>query len=735
MSTRTAHPAAGILHLRGDGTSLLLDVGGETLPRVLHWGSDLGHLPEQDLLSLRRASQVQVVSSMLDEPAPLSVLPEQSRGWLGTPGLSGHRDGHDFSPSFVVRSVRHTTSDVTPAGNGQVADLTPPALHRVEVEALDVDASLGLSLEIELLVGGAVRQRATVVNRSEEREYIVDALAVALPVPADAREILDFTGRHLRERSPQRHDFTLGTHVREGRRGRTGADATLLLLAGVPGFGFERGRVWGVHVAWSGNHRTYAERVNTGESLLGGGELLLPGEGVLVPGQAYTGPWLYGSHGEGLTELAARFHDALRARPQHPATPRPVVLNTWEAVYFDHDLGALTDLADIAAEVGVERFVLDDGWFRGRRDDTAGLGDWFVDETVWPEGLGPLVEHVRGLGMQFGLWFEPEMVNPDSDLARAHPEWILATGDRLPPAARSQQVLDLADPGAHAYVLERISALVAEYGIEYIKWDHNRDLVDAGRSAHGRAGVHEQTLAVYRLIGELKRRHPGLEIESCSSGGARADLGVLEHTDRIWASDCIDALERQQIERWTRLLLPPELIGSHVGAPTSHSTGRTHVLSFRAATALFGHFGIEWDLRSATPEERVELAGWVRFYKQHRSLLHTGRVVEVDHPDPALHVHGVIAHDASEALVAVTTLGTSVWSPPGRVRLPGLEAGSRYRLTPLTDDVHRHGPKRLTTPWWEDGAVELTGHLLATVGVQIPAQFPERTALVHIERR
>lgn len=721
----TTAPAAtttddGIHHLRAGGASLVLDTSGPSLPRVLHWGPDLGDLRPDHLSGLRLTTEPQVVSSQLDEAVPVSLLPEQTHGWLGTPGLSGHRAGRDFSPRFAVVEVSAPRAEA-------------PTAHALRVTAEDTRTDLRLVLDVRVGVSGVVSVRAALTNTSGARPYTLDALTPALPVPTVAQEILDFTGRHLRERSPQRHAFTLGSHVRDNRRGRTGADATLLLVAGSPGFDFARGEVWGVHVAWSGNHRTWAERVNTGEALLGGGELLLPGEGTLAPGATYTSPWLHAAHGTGLDELSARFHDHLRARPQHPSSPRPVVLNTWEAVYFDHRLDSLTDLADAAAEVGVERFVLDDGWFLGRRDDTAGLGDWHVDPAVWPEGLGPLVEHVRGLGMQFGLWFEPEMVNPDSDLARAHPEWMLSAEGRLPRSARSQQVLDLAHPEAFAHVLERIDTLVSEHRIDYIKWDHNRDLVEPGRSTHGRAGVHEQTHAVYRLIDTLKQRHLGLEIESCSSGGARADLGILERTDRVWASDCIDALERQQIERWTGLLLPPELIGSHVGSPVSHSTGRRHALSFRAATALFGHFGIEWDLRSATPAERAELAEWVALHKRHRRLLHTGRVVRVDQPDPALHVHGVVAADRSEALFAVVTTATTVWSPPGPIRLPGLDPEASYRVTPLTHDVERHGPGRRTAPWWATGTV-LTGRTLAVVGVQAPAQQPERSALVHLER-
>ncbi|MFF9171194.1 MULTISPECIES: alpha-galactosidase [unclassified Streptomyces] len=708
------------LHFRAAGMSLVLDCTGEVLPRVVHWGADLGDLSGEALACLVLADAAQVMSCSLDEPVPVSVLPQLSAGWLGTPGLTGHRDGEDFSPAFAVRSVRPE------AGDGPVA-------HRLAVDAADERADLALTLEIEVTGSGLVRQRAALTNTGE-RPYTLDGLLLTLPVPGQATELLDLTGRHLRERAPQRHEFTLGTHLRENWRGRTGIDATLVHVAGESGFGFRTGEVWGLHVAWSGNHRSLAERTPAGVRLLGGGESLLPGEVRLATGRSYTSPWIYGSYGSGLDELAGRFHGYLRSRTHHPRSPRPVTLNTWEAVYFRHDQDKLKALADAAAEVGAERFVLDDGWFQGRRDDTAGLGDWYVDKDVWPDGLHPLVDHVHALGMQFGLWFEPEMVNPDSDLARAHPEWIMATGGRTPPAARHQQVLDLGHAEAYAYLLQRLDSLVTEYGIGYIKWDHNRDLVEAGHGPRGTAGVHAQTAAVYRLIDELRARHPELEIESCSSGGGRIDLGILERTDRVWTSDCIDALERQQIQRWTGLLLPPELLGSHVASPVAHTTGRAHTLDFRAATALFGHFGIEWDLTLASPAERARLAEWVAAYKRLRPLLHTGTVVRADHHDPALWLHGVVAPDRSRAVYALVQTATSVQSPPGRVRLPGLDPDALYRLAPLAPGDRPEGPTGFALPWWRGDGVELPGHVLTTAGVQAPAQYPERAVLVEARR-
>ena len=698
-----------VLQLRAAGVSLVLDCSGPALPSVLHWGADLGELTEKALLELRRGAGAVQDGNGLDDNQAVALVPEYATGWFGLPGLSGHRDGQNFSANFRLTAVGQ--SDNT-----------------VRVDAEDPEAGLTIRLTVEVTDSGLVRVKADLTNTGET-PYTVDGLVLALPVPTEATELLDMTGRHIGERHPQRHAFTQGAHIRDNRRGRTGADATLLLLAGMPGFDFGAGEVWAVHTAWSGNHRSYAERGMSGYGVIGGGELLLAGEGRVQPEGTYSTPWIYGSYGVGLDRLSARFHEYLRARPNHPRTERPVVLNTWEAVYFDLDLDKLKALADAAAEVGAERFVLDDGWFRGRRDDHAGLGDWYVDEGIWPKGLHPLVDHVKGRGLQFGLWVEPEMVNPDSDLAREHPDWILATGHRMPPTARHQQGLNLGVTAAYEYILERLDSLLTEYDIAYLKWDHNRDFVDGGNQLTGTAGIHEQTLAVYRLIDELKCRHPGLEIESCSSGGARVDLGILERTDRIWGSDSNDALERQKIQRYTQLLLPPELIGCHVGPPRAHTTGRTQALSFRAITALFGHFGIEWDIASASPEEREELGGWVALHKKLRPLLHTGKVVRADRGPDDFLLHGVAAQDGSRAVYAAVQLTQSVTSAVGRVRLPGLDPQRTYRVSKTAAP----GPESRTAAWSADGgSVELNGAALASVGVLIPAQWPENAILLDV---
>ncbi|GAA1593638.1 alpha-galactosidase [Actinoplanes couchii] len=698
-----------LVHLTAAGTSVVLDCRGTALPSIVHWGEALGTFTAEDLLL---STAPQPIGFSVDGAVRVSMVPEQSAGWLGSPGLAGHRDGRAWSTAFQVTGIDRGDS-------------------YVHINAFDPEAGLRLRIELELTPSGVLRARSRLTSVAPGT-YWLEHLTVFLPVPSATVELLDFTGHHLRERSPQRTAFTHGLRVRENRTGRTGYDAAYLLCAGTAGFSNRQGQVWGLHTAFSGGARTIAERNYHGHSALGGGELLLPGEIGLAEGDSYTTPWIHGAFSaSGLDGISARFHDLLRSRPHHPASPRPVVVNTWEAVYFDHDLDRLTALAQAAAEVGAERFVLDDGWFGSRRTDDTGLGDWFVSADVWPDGLSPLIDVVCELGMEFGLWVEPEMINPDSELARAHPDWMMGIGHRLPGAARSQQVLDLHNPAAYAYILGRLDALLTEYDIAYLKWDHNRDLVEAGHPGSGRAGVHDQTRAVYRLLDELRERHPVVEIESCSSGGGRVDLEILERTDRVWASDCIDAHERVAIQRWTSLLLPLELIGSHVGAPVSHTTHRHLPLDMQAGNAIFGHFGIEWDLTSASAEDRARLAEWVALYKELRDLLHTGTLVHGDESDPAYSLTGVVT--GTDALFALTATATSVSYPPGAMILPGLDPDTVWHVRPQPPADVADGNAAAwgaALPWCTPRGVRLSGRVLGGSGLRLPVLYPDRVLLI-----
>lgn len=709
--TTALHPVL----LRRDGVSVLL-TGGADLPwAVVHWGADLGDLATDDLLAAVRLSMPHVPHSALDRAVRVGLLPESSRGWTGRPGLAGHRldGGRPTLPQLSVDSI-------------DVLDDDPSRSAACTLAQRDVLLGLEVTTTVELATEGVLRLQHALVNVGDS-SYILDALLPCLPLPGLAAELLDLTGRWCRERAPQRRLVQQGAWVRDSRHGRTGHDSSLLLAAGTPGFGFGHGEVWAVHTAWSGDHTTWAERLPTGEGVIGGGELLESGEMVLEPGATYASPQLYATwSSSGLDAITDRMHRHLRARPQHPRRPRPVVLNTWEAVYFDHDLGRLTRLADAAAGLGVERFVLDDGWFVGRRDDRRGLGDWTVDADVWQQGLHPLVDHVRGLGMEFGLWVEPEMINEDSDLARAHPDWVLSARDD-PPTWRHQQVLDLTNPAAYTHVHKSLRALLDEYDITFLKWDMNRDLIDTG------GVVHDQTQALYDLLDELRLAYPHLEIESCASGGGRVDLGIVQRTDRVWASDSNDALERQRIQRWTGLIVPPELMGAHVGRPEAHTTGRVHRLAFRAATALFGHFGMEWDITDLTPEESTELAGWIELYKAERGLLHSGCVVRGDHPDPSLWVHGVVSSAGDRGLFAVVALEMSAQAVPLPVRFPGLDRDRHYEVEAVAPPPAKPPPLlHLTGSWTEVGAIRVVGSVLTEVGLALPTMAPESALVLRV---
>ncbi|MCS4274938.1 alpha-galactosidase [Mycetocola sp. BIGb0189] len=702
------------VYLRAGGTGVIVSLAEARLPRILYWGEDLGAIDAAEVVTIARAALPAVGDSPVTYAQPIPVLGQLSEGWMGRPGLVGDSAGRRWAAKFAHVEARTTS---TAEAETLIADATDP------------EYGLTLRIEIELLhASGLIRQRATLTNAAEET-FRVDGLELALPVPQAATEILDLTGRWSLERVPQRREFHVGEWARTSRGGKPGLEHTLLIAAGEAGFGFRSGRVWATHLGWSGNQTLVAERTPADVRRLAASEVLASGEVELARDASYTTPWQYGSWGEGLDELSARFHRHLRALPAYPRSPRPVIVNTWEAVYFEQDLDTLIAFAEESAKIGAERFVVDDGWFLGRRDDTTSLGDWIVDPAVWPTGIEPLVDRVEELGMDFGLWFEPEMINLDSELAREHPEWIFDAGHGVGLPSRHQHVLDLGNPEAYALVLERISALITALRIAYVKWDHNRYLLDAGHAEDGRAGLRAQTLAAYALMDELAARHPGLEIESCASGGGRIDLGVLERTQRVWPSDCNDPHERLEIQRWTSLVVPPELQGTHIGAEESHTTHRSHPLSYRGEKALWGHLGVETNLLTADAETKRGVAAWIDFHKAHRALLHGGTVVHADLSEPAARFEGVVSPARDEALYAFSITERPRTWPVGRIGFPGLDDAVRYTVSAVYPDGAR--PSGVQPPWMVDG-VTMSGKSLRLVGLESPSLDPDRSVLFHV---
>ena len=551
----------------------------------------------------------------------------------------------------------------------------------------------------------------------------ISAAHFNLPLGDHATEVMTLGGRHAMEAVQQRTPWGRSKITVENHTGRTSHEQLGVAFAGTSGFTEQTGDVWGVHLAWSGNFRIMCDGVTDTRKTIQVGELLQPNEVVVPAAKSYAFPRVVVSYSRsGLSGCSQNFHEYIRSRQPH--IRRPFVLNTWEAVYFKHNLDTLKDLATAAADVGVERFVLDDGWFHGRRDDTAGLGDWWVDSTLWPNGLQPLISHVTSLGMDFGLWFEPEMVNPNSDLYRAHPEWALDGTLAHPLLGRNQLVLDMSREDVRDYLFEKIDALLSAYDISYVKWDHNRPLV-GGAS-------HQQTHGFYNLLERLITAHPDVQFESCASGGGRIDMGVAQWVKRFWASDSIDALDRLEIQKGLTTFIPPEMLGSHIGSPVCHTTGRKHALSFRATTALFGWLGVEWNVSRLMEKERDGLRHVIAFYKTHRDLLHSGDFYRVDHPDNTIDVRGVMSWSRDEGLFSVSRLRSGPSNHSATIRLP-IDSPDTYKATLINLGTPRWALHRQLPQWIQDGEIIATGAALANIGLPMPSLLPESSFLIHVK--
>lgn len=688
-------------HLSNGGVDIYLEVIDGALA-IRYWGKSVHGDPSK--ISFARS----IPNSDFDEIATPGVMREHSRGWLGYPTIAGHRDGKFWSTKFEVKEMKSSKDSLT-------------------ATLKDDSASLQLSISLSLDQHGAARICYQLTNLGER--YTLNELAYWLPLSDKAVESLDFVGRWSKERTPQRKSIDIGRWVRESNEGRSGHNFTIGEIALTHETNFGSGEAWSVALAWSGDTQYYIEKNYEGVKSIGASEVLAPGEIILERNESYTSPELIACYSnQGLDGLAKVFHSHLRSRAHHPKKARPVTLNMWEAIYFEHNEERVKALVDVAAQVGVERVVLDDGWFGSRRNDRSGLGDWQVSNDVWPSGLSALSDYISSKGMEFGLWFEGEMLNADSDLYREHPDWILSEAGRVPPTWRHELVLNLSNKAAFDYVLDSVTKVITENKVRYIKWDHNRVLVDAGYL--GKAAIHNQTKAIYQLFKELKRKCPGLEIESCASGGARIDLGVIDYVDRFWVSDNNDALARQEIQRWTMQFIPPELLGTHIGPTPSHQTGRQLSLSFRATTALFGHAGIEWDISKLSSAELDTLHNWINFYKAKRSLLHSGEVVRVDYPNDDHYFYGVVGKD--EALFAFAQLRPTTTSHSPNLRFRTLDPKRNYRVEPVYP-AGEPGMMLIKPPTWLKDGVTTTGAILEEIGLPAPILQPAEALLIEVK--
>ncbi len=654
----------------------------------------------------------------MDVPlASAQYLPTGGMGNFGWPAIQGHRNGSQFILEPSQWTVVSGDDEMTLEGVDPLAEIKL-RLHFRE--------SATLIMHTELINIGSI-------------PYNLDrCMAASVVVPGGAETITSYRGKWGQEFQERTEPAGDALWLLESRKGRTSHDRYPAITVKSSSDG-----LYALHLGWSGNHCIAVDRLDDGRSLIHAGELFEPGEMILAAGETYTSPKAYAAReawGD-IDDLSPLFHWSVRDDvlqwPNDKMKPRPVLLNTWEGNYFTHDVERLKQQATLAAEVGIERFVLDDGWFGKRDDDTSSLGDWFIDKRKYPNGLKPLIDHVVGLSMEFGLWFEPEMVNVNSDLFRAHPDWTLQMKGRPLLDSRHQQVLDLTRKEVSDYLFTCMHDVLKANNIGYIKWDMNRDLTHAG-GADGKAKTHAQTLAVYALMNRIRVAHPNVEIESCASGGGRMDYGVLQHSHRVWVSDCTDAFERLEIQRGARRFLVPEIMGCHISASPNHQTERIHTLAFRAIVAFFGHMGVELDPSKLSPEKLDELKGWIALHKSLRHVLHAPDATSFDLPVvDGRYVFGVTLHDEDSKhehmIVAVAQGPHPKREQPAPLRLPLYNGSHSFTVREIGPVKYKFARSIASQHSILNGEQKIAGDLIASHGIPLPILYPESAILLEIK--
>jgi alpha-galactosidase len=702
------------VHLRSETASLVVDCRRHT-PVLLYWGKLLSQNTENEMLG--ELSTRQEAKCALLEEVPISFSPCLGDGFTGHAALDLFDGGIAWSIGAKLTTIEFPNS--------------------YTAVFVSVDSIRKLSLTHTITLDHAtnvVTATSCITNNASNSVNVNYCAAPTFTMPDHIDKILSFEGRWSMEFQQSSIDLFLGAFVRENRKGKTSHDNFPGVVLHTNTTNESQGECYGFHLGWSGNHRTRVELLPEQRTYVQMGELVGNGEIVLAEGESYTSPILFSSYSnQGFGELSHNFHRYVRQnilKKNVTQVPRPVHYNTWEGIYFDHNIETLKELANIMANVGAERFVLDDGWFKGRRGDKAGLGDWIVDSAIYPQGLSPIIEHVNNLGMEFGIWFEPEMVNPDSDLFRAHSEWVLSTEGNTQIQFRNQLVLDLTRPEVYDYLFSQISDVLSEYPqITYIKWDMNRDINHTGNGV-GTSAIHKQTLAVYSLIDRIKNAHKHVEIESCSSGGARIDYGILAHTDRVWTSDSNDALDRLMIQRGCSFFFPSEIMGSHVGPRDCHITGRNIPMQTRIAVALFGSMGMEMDPRELTAKDINYLQQGLAIYKEKRKLIHSGRLYRIDLNGNSIDF-GVVSNDKAEALFAYNSVVETRRTMPRKFRFAGLDSETQYNIKMIWPSELFEYSTSITSVI--EGKT-YSGEVLMQFGMQLPVVFPQTSLIFSLTK-
>ncbi len=564
----------------------------------------------------------------------------------------------------------------------------------LEIDLVDDTLGLVVTLSYSIFRGlDVVTRSVTVKNNGSENLRLEKVLSACLELPWENREIVTLSGSWGRERFIDRRPIGHGRVEIGSKRGISSHQEHPFLAVVAENATETSGEVIGFSFVYSGNFVAQAERTQH--------DMLRVGMGVsdynflweLQPGESFYAPEALISYSyEGFGAMSRTFHDTFRKhliRSPYLHKKRPILINNWEATYFDFNLDRLLEIARTAKSAGIEMLVMDDGWFGHRSSDNCSLGDWIVNEEKLPGGLSALANAVNEIGMDLGIWFEPEMVSPDSDLYRAHPDWAVKIPGREPALCRTQLVLDITRKEVRDYVFNSISRVLKSANIRYVKWDMNRPLTDVGSMASaGGEIMHRYMLGVYELQERLITEFPDLLLENCSSGGARFDPGMLYYSPQIWCSDDTDAIERLTIQEGTALIYPLSAIGAHVSICPNHTVGRTTDLYTRSVVALAGTFGYEMDITKMSDEELSEIRDQVEMYHRYSDLVREGDLYRIKGNSP-LYKNGndrasvawmTVAKDKSEALLSYVQVCAVANRRAEVIYLQGLDEDSEYVL-------------------------------------------------------
>ncbi|MCL2660758.1 MAG: alpha-galactosidase, partial [Acidobacteriaceae bacterium] len=571
---------------------------------------------------------------------------------------------------------------------------------------------------------GILARSATIENREQLPVTIEQAAAAAWALPA-ARYTLNYlTGRWAGEWALTQEPIHPGARVIESRRGSTSHQANPWFAIQAGDASEDHGEVWFGALAWSGSWRITVEQDILDAVRITGGFNPFDFGYVLPPGESLETPVFYGGYSAqglgGASRLLHRYelahvlpHSVGQGESAAPR-PRPVLYNSWEATEFNVNEAGQMALAERAAALGVDRFVMDDGWFGQRKDDHAGLGDWYVNAEKFPHGLKPLIDKVHALGMDFGLWVEPEMINPDSDLYRQHPDWVLNFPGRPRTEQRNQLVLNLARPDVRAYVLGFLDRLLSENDIAFLKWDYNRNWSEPGWDqlppAEQKKVYVEFVRNLYGILAELKAKHPKVELESCSGGGGRVDLGILQYADEVWTSDNTDAFDRLTLQDgFTYAYTPQVMMAWATDSPNWVNHGRVTSLSYRLLSSMQGSLGIGANIVKWNADEMALAKRLIAAYHQVQPTIVQGDLYRLISPRNGSEFSATetVSSDRSQSVVFAFIHSTQEGRGFPRLKLKGLDPEARYTLTPIEGKAATGTPNEASGAWWMNHGMEM----------------------------